>query len=619
MPFTILVFLFFGSFVNSQGSSGQPGQNSGGAVSGNVIGCEISLLRSYLLKGRASSTDSEPFLLCPNVVNNCCLKADQQRIFHTVKEILPARINEYTSKIKMAMARLKNFHKKIGENIVPILGNNERRNFCMKEARNVMNFPFNGLYESILEELDQLDDEMKTYYQSFYCILCDAENHPNFELKGSKPKIVFSFDFCKQFLVPKQSLLQKLNVELINYLSSLQNYVDCVHYVRSYNLRFFDDQKVALKKDTTTCLNFINTSKFEQNCKPICEKLTVSKIIVLVQGDFEFLMDAANLFEKFYDFKETGNFVSAKLRNFFKKFVVTSDMAKAVNKNRKGRKLTNEKKDKEQKTEKIEKKEEKENENLKKLKKSKRILKKNLKNKETKKTKAISKKKEVKKMEKQKQTKTKPENLGKTSAKKLKKTKLKKNKRSKKSRKLSHSNSSIIDIIPKSIEEESLPVSSDHEEGEVLKIERILDDNAPQKNLAKTFVNSDLATFYSLIEIVLNKDRKNMDTIYQIDTNPIDFELPLKSWSSGGGINPMKYASNSFNMTSTQFYRKLYIVPTKEKQDVNIEFLLSDFNDDNWEETHNVLKDDYKISSKNYLINLNLTATDEGNTQQIKL
>jgi len=42
----------------------------------------------------------------------------------------------------------------------------------------------------------------------------------------------------------------------------------------------------------------------------------------LIEGDFEFLIDAINLFEKFYDYKESGNFISMKLRLFFKKFLI---------------------------------------------------------------------------------------------------------------------------------------------------------------------------------------------------------------------------------------------------------------------------------------------------------
>lgn len=59
--------------------------------------------------------------------------------------------------------------------------------------------------------------------------------------------------------------------------------------------------------------------------------MNISKINWLIEGDFEFLIDAINLFEKFYDFKESGNFISMKLRMFFKKFLIPRKLDKSDN------------------------------------------------------------------------------------------------------------------------------------------------------------------------------------------------------------------------------------------------------------------------------------------------
>ena len=59
-----------------------------------------------------------------------------------------------------------------------------------------------------------------------------------------------------------------------------------------------------------------------KSCKEVCETLKLSKIIETIEGDFEFVIDSVNLFEKFFEFKESGSFISMKLRAFFKRFVV---------------------------------------------------------------------------------------------------------------------------------------------------------------------------------------------------------------------------------------------------------------------------------------------------------
>ena len=38
-----------------------------------------------------------------------------------------------------------------------------------------------------------------------------------------------------------------------------------------------------------------------------CKRIDLSKISTLFEGDFNFLVDAVNLFEKFYEFKEAGS------------------------------------------------------------------------------------------------------------------------------------------------------------------------------------------------------------------------------------------------------------------------------------------------------------------------
>ena len=67
---------------------------------------------------------------------------------------------------------------------------------------------------------------------------------------------------------------------------------------------------------------------FIKYCKPTCERIKFSKVTEIVDGDYEFIIDAVNLFEKFFEFKETGNFISMKLRLFFKKFVIPRKLTK---------------------------------------------------------------------------------------------------------------------------------------------------------------------------------------------------------------------------------------------------------------------------------------------------
>lgn len=294
-----------------------------GAAWGGVpteIACNTELLRSYLLKGREKSSGTETLLLCPGVANNCCVRQDQQRAFHVVNDVLPARLAEYGSKVRMALARLKTFHRRVVAAPPVVTGSERRRRFCRRQVRTVLNFPFNRLYTDLLDELAAVEGELAAHYRAFFCVLCDAGNHPFFEFAGASRKAIFDTNFCRDFLAPKTAVLRALNVDLVDYLTSLQHLVDCAHYVRSFALPFFAPAVAVQKNEVTACLNYLASKSFARHCRPVCERLSLARVVTLVQGDFDFLDDAANLFEKFHAFRESGNFLSPKLRAFFARF-----------------------------------------------------------------------------------------------------------------------------------------------------------------------------------------------------------------------------------------------------------------------------------------------------------
>lgn len=539
------------------------------------IGCNQDVLRTYLLKGRQKSSANDPFLLCPQVVNNCCLKSDQQRIYHIVNDILPARLSEYNSKVKMALARIKKFHKRVIAVTPQILGSARRRKFCLRQVRNVMNFPFNGMYQNMIEMLEEMNEEMHTYHQSFLCILCDGTNHPFFEFGGMSKKVIFDVNFCKEMLGTKASIIRALNVELIDYLVALQNLVDCTHYVKSYNLPFFDQEKVKNKAEVTNCLNYIGSRSFLRNCRPMCEKLTVSKISTQIQGDFEFMIDAANLFEKFYDFKETGNFISAKLKKFFKRFVVATPGHRKRSLRQKESLLPS----------KLVKSSAKENRKL---------------------VKIWSERAKAKRAVKKERKLRSPEIEAKTgdlaALPSVKDTPALKNEES-----------TVKEV-------QNTPVT---EQRQVLLEDVGTDKNLPGRVLekqpvkAKVDVNPILASFYNLIIIQQRESLKPMQTIFEVQGEPLDFEKPIKTWSVGNGINPYKYAENHFNMTSQRFYRMLYNLPKHEENDVKLEFFLADFTKESMEISLGEIKNVFKMDPKQFVLEPETQSTEQKPTGRL--
>lgn len=112
---------------------------------------------------------------------------------------------------------------------------------------------------------------MDNFYSNFLCVLCDGKKHKYIDTKAKK--IMLNSEFCQNMLSSNKKTVKLFNVLLINYLKMLQNVVDCNHYIKSFNLKFFETSKTVLADITNKCLNNIASKNFLKHCKKTCEEL----------------------------------------------------------------------------------------------------------------------------------------------------------------------------------------------------------------------------------------------------------------------------------------------------------------------------------------------------------
>lgn len=551
------------------GQQGAPAQGGPLAQGGQQqktasLACLNDLLRSHLLRGRFSS-EADKMVLCPTIKNNCCTKLDQQRIYHTVNDILPQRVIEYNSKMRMALAKIKQLHEKVVKNQPTFTGSPKRRMFCGTAARKVYNFPFNAFYDKAIEELNSVRLELDEYYKTYFCNICDADNHVFISVKDRK--LTMDAEFCQTFLKEHEDLLEMMNIELVEYLESLQNVVDCNHYLRSYNLKFFDARKQAFMKELGTCINNLSSKEFVKSCKTTCENIKLSKINVLLEGDYEFLIDAVNLFEKFFEYKESGNFISMKLRLFFKKFVIP-------------RKLSAQKKA--------------------------RFLK------ELRQREAHTAQRKLKLINK-KLDKSKQAAIGDDSAPQAQSMQaaemLQRNKSVKRRRSNGNKERNLIQVVDA---EKETPKSKDtgievKEEAHSLGKGRVLESSSQQNNngnkngqqngqqngkghngpngkrkgpgkkikKAQLIYNKELFNFYSEIKVIVPTEK---EYIFKVRAKPFDIDKFTKTFDMNNGINPGKFMNNMrFSLPPSVFYKQLFSYRKPDQPDPNLLFFLSDF------------------------------------------
>jgi len=58
--------------------------------------------------------------------------------------------------------------------------------------------------------------------------------------------VTYNSEWCQQTLKTHAKTIRLMNVKMISFLKTMQNVVDCQHYLKSYDLSFFEKSKDIL-------------------------------------------------------------------------------------------------------------------------------------------------------------------------------------------------------------------------------------------------------------------------------------------------------------------------------------------------------------------------------------
>ena len=560
--FTIFfaVFLLRISLVLCQ--TPPPGQNTKNQSEKEK--CHQNLMQSYLLKGVEQSNNRTMFL-CPTIKKNCCTRHDMQRVFHFVRDIVPAKLQDYDQKIDILLMQIREIHIQMVKTPPTFVGFRRRRQFCARQYRKVIAVDFQQLYNKILENSMLAKYFLQDHYQKFFCMMCDANAHLNMVFRENKQNVSFDISYCEDIIKENKELIRLFNVELMEYFRTMQNVVDCVHYSRSYHLRFFRRDKVIQMNQIKGCLEDLQGPRFQQVCGKVCHYINMSQIVPMLQGDFDFLHEVVLVFNRFLKYRESGNLISLRLRNFFRRFRLPKRLMRTRRTNfvrnivfrppknkGKARSLVDE--DSHQKPSK-----------------ELQLIDKTTLKKYAKKNRSNVKKYSI----------LKPKKSSKKTSRSL----------TLKSVGLNHSNIPQKLKTGRFLQDGPDPNFVVQRKGRA-KMTRLVRNPLPM-------FDSVLVEFYHEIEIPMVEEPR--PTIYRIRANPIFFEKMEKTWIEDGGINMNSYTKLRFNMSRRAFYRILFTYRKPEIPDSTLTMFLMDFTKDFFNKADRLFEIDYAISANNYM------------------
>lgn len=80
----------------------------------------------------------------------------------------------------------------------------------------MVDYPFEKIYNNVMDNIDQINLILKEYYDTFPCILCDHNNHKYIDIEFGK--VFMQNSFCRDILSKTGPYVQALNVDMISLM-----------------------------------------------------------------------------------------------------------------------------------------------------------------------------------------------------------------------------------------------------------------------------------------------------------------------------------------------------------------------------------------------------------------
>lgn len=260
--------------------------------------CQPSLMQSYGFSGIliANSTRS---MMCPGIEDSCCTHHDYFNAFRSwessgIHSDLIARVNflnntytEYLFALTSAYTMITNIGAKI-----PITNN------CKVLANSIASFRVPDVASFLNGLVRQYFGYLSKNFEAFYCTMCNANNHPYFDL--TRQRIIYSHKQCRDwtrntlpFLLYFHLHITKINNLIIDFVSSCDA---TGHYTKvPINESLFKLRVPRRRaKQLLRCRNERDKLGWFRACLPVCRAISLTHIEPLLTPNFRKLTSIAS-------------------------------------------------------------------------------------------------------------------------------------------------------------------------------------------------------------------------------------------------------------------------------------------------------------------------------------
>lgn len=248
----------------------------------DVPNCQVPLMQSYGFSGRNVSNETE-VPMCKNIKHSCCNYEDQLWMHRNwnddgVEDNLNERMEYFNN-------TYKEFVEALGAASSTAAGVSTKlhtTNNCKVLANTIAQFDTLDVFYNLGQLSKNVFEYHSDNFESFYCTLCDAENHQFFDL--THQRVIYNYQHCKDIAEHTLPFLLYFHVHLVKIVNLLVDFVASCDSEGNYHKVEIDESLFKLQVDRTLrrkllrCRRERNRKGWFGACLPICSEYSMTKL-----------------------------------------------------------------------------------------------------------------------------------------------------------------------------------------------------------------------------------------------------------------------------------------------------------------------------------------------------
>ena len=266
-----------------------------------ILGCQRSIIETYKLTSNLVGTRSE-FFLCPKIRSNCCSIFDQFSMYTTWRDKIKPKLKAYQKGFLKKLLILNKMVKfieamKIDKMLMKLRISMQKKEFLVMRYKITKSKRLSSLIFAKIVRQKKLDQFMLDTRSSFFCNICDYQNHPFFDLK--RKVISIGLGTCANIVENTIEQSYTSNIFLARYLMEYSKILNSFSNDDFEKPVILDDYKM-LRTNIGMCFKAFKAGLVSiKPCKKYCNYYNFNNHSPFIEGNHNFINDLLNSFARF--------------------------------------------------------------------------------------------------------------------------------------------------------------------------------------------------------------------------------------------------------------------------------------------------------------------------------